>query len=174
MLPVAPDMTRAGGLALAICLAAAPLAAQPVPAALAELTMQLGDDDPRLRMEGAIAFCYAQWGDYDGHQAFMADMGYSHAEWGGLHEYNKGSTQVLMSPDFFCDVSDMSIPQAEARDILMSVLAKAPGDTWAPGRTGAGCPDLGGPKGRIEVQSAGQDPVCQPTGDSAVRFWMAE
>jgi len=145
----------------------------PMPDTIDELTMQLGDSDPALRYAGALALCSAGWGNYAGQRPFLEEMGWAHATWGGLDEYTHGTAQILTSQDFFCDVSDTQVDQAEALDLLFFVLDAAGHVAWRLGETAMGCPELTGPLGGIVVQSAGQDPVCTPTGNSAVRFWMA-
>lgn len=161
--------------ALAAILAAMPAVADDaaMPDLLPELTMQVGDSDPVLRYAGALALCYLQWGDYDGQRQFLEDMGWAHATWGGLHEYTKDTAQILMSQDFFCDVSDTRIDQPTAQSLLFKIMDAGGHVAWTGGTDAQGCPEQTGPLGRIVVSSAGQDPVCTATGDSAVRFWIA-
>jgi len=160
--------------ALAALLAlAAPAMAEDMPDLLPELSMQVGDSDPKLRFIGGLALCYLQWGDYDDQRQFLEDMGWAHATWGGLNEYTKDTAQILMSQDFFCDVSDTRIDQATAMALLLRTMDAGGHVAWIGGTDAQGCPEQTGPLGRIVVSSAGQDPVCTATGDSAVRFWIA-
>ena len=144
-----------------------------VSAEITELTMMVGASDVDDRVMGAIALCYVLWGDYDGQEQFLQDMGYSHAFWGGLHQYDKDTTQILMSQGFFCDVSDWVRTQAQARDILQSVLDMDTTIAWAFSQSERGCPTWESDLGGIVVTSEGQDPICTPTEGSAIRFWMA-
>lgn len=168
MIPLRPLPALAALLALAT-----PAMAEDMPDLLPELTMQVGDSDPELRYAGALALCYLQWGDYDGQRQFLEDMGWTHATWGGLNEYTSGTAQILMSQDFFCVVSDTQIDQPTAQSLLLRVMDAGGHVAWTDGTDEQGCRAQSGPLGRIVVSSAGQDPVCTPTGNSAVRFWIA-
>ena len=161
---------------LCAALVASPVLSQDRPAPnaeLTELTMMVGASDTDDRLKGAVALCYALWGDYDAQQPFMEEMGWSHAFWGGMHEYGKDGTYVYMSTDFFCDVSSGRRTQAQARDILETVLSLDTSVTWELSETSMGCPRWTSSAGGIVVSSDGQDPVCTPTEGSAIRFWMA-
>ena len=170
-------MQRAlSSILLCAAIAAGPALSQVRPSTaveIAEQTMMIGDSNLAFRMEGAIAFCYTQWGAYEGHEQFLSDFGWSHAAWGGLHEYTKGPSQIIMSQDFFCDVSDATLTQQQARETLDLILKLDTTLVWEIGETEMGCPMWTSPAGRIVVSSDGQDPVCTPTEGSAIRFWMA-
>lgn len=101
---------------------------------LAELTMQLGDGDPGLRLQGGLAACL---GDFDSpatpaqmHDAF-AVMGWQPQQVAQGAAYSFRHSRVHIAADgTLCEISDPGVTQPQAAQIVRSTFAEMGRPLW--------------------------------------------
>lgn len=144
-----------------------------------ELTMQLRDVDPVLRMQGGFAACMGGFGVPDTPE--QTANAFTYMEWqdggssGGLSAYRfKDSVALVAKDGRFCEIATATVPQPRAAEIVRSTFVEMGVELWKETQAEAGCTVFTSPTGRrIEVTSGGQDPICADTPSSAIRVWNA-
>ncbi|WP_272003996.1 hypothetical protein [Roseovarius sp. ZX-A-9] len=147
---------------------------------LEELTNQLRAEDPALRVQGGLAACL---GTFEAPtEPDQTASVFEFMEWnaggtyGGLVEFDYLDSMATVADDgAFCEISDMTLSQTEAAEVVFSTFAEMGAKPWPQSQTEAGCTAFTSPAGRvIVITSAGQDPICGDTPDSAIRVWNQE